>query len=414
MRRPRSAFLNALPSLFLLFPLALQAQDSPQWRGPNRDGVIPSYTGPQTWPNQLKQKWQVNVGTGYSSPLLVGKNIFTFARQGEQEVVSCLDLDTGRVLWRTTYDAPYTLNPIARAHGKGPKSTPAFSMGRLFTLGIGGILSSWDAKSGKLLWQREFSSEFRKTSPEFGTATSPVVDGKLVIAFVGGDNSGALIAFDAESGRTVWKWAGDGPAYASPIIVDLAGGRQVVTQSQEKIIGVSAADGKLLWSLPFTTPYVQNIITPILFKDLLIFSGLEQGVMAVRVSRNGQMWKPEKVWENKSASFYMSDPVINGGRLFGMSHRNKGQFVALDAATGKSLWETNGRAGDNTAVLTGGDKLFLLTSDAELIIAKASGAAFQEIRRYTVAKSSTYAHPVIAGKNVLVKDTETLTLWSVD
>jgi outer membrane protein assembly factor BamB len=235
--------------------MVLNAQDSPQWRGPNRDGMIPSYAGPQGWPDQLKQKWQANVGIGYSSPLLVGKNIFTFTRQGEKEVVTCLDLDTGRTLWQNSYAAPYTVNPIARAHGSGPKSTPAFSAWRLFTLGIGGILSSWDAKSGKLLWQREFSSDFKATSPDFGTATSPIVDGKLVIAFVGGNGSGALMAFDVESGKTVWEWAGDGPSYASPIIVDISGTRQVVTQSQEEIIGVSAAEGKLLWSIPFTTPY---------------------------------------------------------------------------------------------------------------------------------------------------------------
>ena len=398
----------------MLSSLALWAQDSPQWRGPNRDGIIASYAGPQTWPVQLKQKWQIKVGIGHSSPLLVGKNIFTFTRQGEQEVVSCLDMETGNVLWREPYAAPYKVNPIAGAHGAGPKSTPAFSNGKLFTLGIGEILSAWDAKSGKLLWRREFSSEFKATSPEFGTATSPIVDGKLVIAFVGGKGSGALMAFDIESGKIIWKWAGDGPSYASPIIADIAGVRQVVTQSQEKIIGVSVADGKLIWSVPFKTPYEQNIITPILFKDLLIFSGVEQGVFAMKVTRNGQEWKPERAWENKAAAFYMSDPVINGGQLFGMSHKNKGQFVAMDAATGKSLWESNGRVADNTAVLTGGDKLFLLTSDAELIVAKASGAAFQELNRYTVAKSTTYAHPVIAGKNVLVKDTENLTLWSVD
>ncbi len=414
MFRPRYVSLTALLLFFLLFPMVLQAQDSPQWRGPNRDGMIPSYAGPQTWPDQLKQKWQINVGIGYSSPLLVGKNIFTFTRQGEQEIVSCLDMDTGRVLWREAYAAFYKVNPVARTHGAGPKSTPAFFSGKLFTLGIGGILSAWDAKSGNLLWHREFSSDFKSTSPDFGTATSPVVDGKLVIAFVGGNGSGALMAFDVESGKTVWKWAGDGPSYASPIIVGISGTHQVVTQSQEKIIGVSAADGKLLWSIPFTTPYVQNIITPIPFKDLLIFSGLEQGVFAMRITQNGQTWKTEKIWENESASFYMSDPVINGGQLYGMSHRNKGQFVALDAATGKSLWESNGRVADNTAILTGADNLFLLTSDAELIVAKASGAAFQEIKRYTVAKGTTYAHPVITGKSILVKDTDSLTLWSIE
>jgi len=110
----------------------------------------------------------------------------------------------------------------------------------------------------------------------------------------------------------------------------------------------------------------------------------------------------------------MSDPVPNGGRIFGMSHKNKGQFVAIDAAMGKTLWESNGRVGDNTTVLTGGDKLFLLTSDAELIVAQATSPAFQEIRRYTVAKSAVYAHPVITGKNILIKDAETLALWSAE
>lgn len=400
--------------LFLLIPLSLKAQDSPQWRGPNRDGIIPSYAGPKTWPEQLKQKWQLNIGAGHSSPLLAGKTIYVFTRQGEQEVVTSLDLDSQKVLWRDAYDAPYTLNPIAKAHGKGPKSTPAISSGRLFTLGIAEILSCYDAKSGKALWRRDFSSEFKATSPEFGTSTSPVVDGKLVIAFIGGRDTGALMAFDTETGKSVWKWSGDGPGYASPIIVDAAGVRQIVTQSQKKIVGVRVADGQLLWELPFNTPYVQNIITPIVYRDLIIFSGLEQGVTAIKIVRNGPGVKPEKVWENKAVSFYMSDPVINEGRLFGMGYRNKGSFVALDASTGKTLWETAGREGDNTAVLTGGDKVFLLTSDAVLIVAKASSTAFEPIRRYQVAKSLVYAHPVISGSNILVKDVENLTLWSAE
>jgi outer membrane protein assembly factor BamB len=414
MARTRLAFSIALLLTILAYPLILQAQDSPQWRGPNRDGVIPSYAGPQTWPEQLRQKWQVTVGIGHSTPLLVGKSVFVFARQGEQEVASCLDLDSGKLLWRDAYDAPYTMHQAARPHGKGPKSTPAYSEGRLFTLGISGILSSYDAKSGKLRWRREFSTEFKTTSPYFGTATSPIVDGKRVIAFVGGHDSGALIAFDTDTGKTIWQWAADGPAYASPVIFDAAGIRQLVTQSQQKIVGLSAADGRLLWSLPFTTPYVQNIITPLIYKDLLIFSGLEQGVLAIKLLQNGQTWKPEKIWENKEASFYMSDPVIHEGRLFGMSHKDKGQFVALEAATGKILWKTAGREGDNAAVLTGGDKLFLLTSDADLIVAEANATGFRPLRRYTVAKSQTYAHPVISGKSILIKDVETLTLWSLD
>jgi outer membrane protein assembly factor BamB len=403
-------------TFFILFQslVAFSAQDSPQWRGPNRDGVIPSYAAPQAWPEQLKQKWQVSVGIGHSTPLLVKDRVYTLTRQGEEEVVSCLEFATGKQIWRDAYAVPYTMHPAAKGHGKGPKSTPVFNSGKIFTLGISGALSSYNAKDGKLRWRREFAADFKTTSPYFGTATSPVVEGKHVIAYVGGHDSGALTAFDAETGKTVWSWTGDGPAYASPIIVTLGSVRQIVTQSQKNIIGVAAADGKLLWSIPFNTPHVQNIITPVLFKDVLIFSGLEQGIAAIKVTQSGDKWTTEKVWENSTAGFYMSDPVLNGNLLFGMSHRNKGQFVAVDAATGKTLWESPGRAADNAAILIGGDNLFLLTSDATLIVAKTSGTAFEQIRSYTVAKSPTWAHPVISGKNILIKDQETLTLWSVE
>jgi len=416
MTKPNPMMKPALLLFFILphFLLSLSAQDWPQWRGANRDGTILSYAEPKVWPEQLTQKWQVNVGIGHSSPLLVQKKIYLLTRQGEQEVVTCLDLDTGKQVWRDAYPAPYTMNPVATAHGKGPKATPVFHAGKLFTLGISGILSGYDAGSGKLLWRREVAAEFKTTSPYFGTATSPVVERGLVIAHVGGHDSGALTAFDIASGKTVWNWSGDGPAYASPIVVDLGGARQIVTQSQKNIIGVSVADGKLLWSLPFTTAYVQNIITPILFKDTLIFSGLDKGVMAIRLVPGGGEWKTEKVWENSAAAFYMSTPVLNGNLLFGLSHKNRGQFVALDAATGKTLWTTTGREGENAAILTAGDKLFLLTNNAELIVARVNSTAFEPLRRYTVANSPIWAHPLIMGRNILVKDLENLTSWSLE
>jgi outer membrane protein assembly factor BamB len=404
----------ALLCVLLLFLPLLAAQDWPQWRGPNRDGSMLTFAEPKAWPDRLQQTWQVNVGIGHSTPLLVNKRIYVFARQGDMEIVSCLDFDTGKQIWRDAYAAPYTVNPVARAHGTGPKSTPLFHAGKLFTLGISGIFSSYEAESGKLRWRREFSAEFKSTSPYFGTATSPVGERGLVIVHVGGHDSGALTAFDAETGKTVWSWNGDGPAYASPIVVTLGDTRQIVTQSQKNIIGVSAADGKLLWRIPFTTAYVQNIITPVLFKDTLIFSGLDKGVMAIRLAKSGGEWKPEKIWENPAVAFYMSNPVLNHDVLFGMSHKNQGQFVALDAATGKTLWTSAGREGENAALVSAGDKLFLLTNDAELIVAKASRTAFEPLRRYTVANSPTWANPLFSGKCILIKDAETLTLWSLE
>jgi len=390
------------------------AQDWPQWRGPGRDGLITSFREPKAWPAQLEQAWQVTVGTGHSSPLVEGRRVYLLSRQGEQEVVFCLDLETGKPIWRDLYQAPYTVNSAAIRHGKGPKSTPVLQGGTLFTLGIGGILSAYDAGSGRLRWRREFASEYPKTSPLYGAAMSPIVERGLLIAHVGGHGNGALCAFDAETGRTVWSWKGDGPAYSSPIAADVGGTRQVVTQSQKSVIAVSPVDGTLLWSLPFTTAYDQNAVTPVVSGDTVIVSGLDNGVRAYRIARAGNMWHPERVWENRDVSFYMSTPVLAGGTLYGMSHRNKGSFIALDARTGAALWATPGRAGDNAAVLVAGETLLLLTTDGELIVSRATRTGFEERRRYTVAASPTWAHPVVTRAGIVVKDAETLALWRLE
>ncbi len=410
--------MKRLVLTFLLLGLAhtrflAMTQDWPQWRGPHRDGIITSPVHAD-WPEQLKQRWQVVVGAGHSSPLLVNQRVYLLTRQGDQEVVSCIGFDTGKILWQDKYPAPYTMNRAATSHGKGPKSTPVFDSGRVFTFGISGILSSYDAGSGRLRWRKAFADQFTRTSPLYGASMSPLVDKGLLIVHVGGHDGGALIALSAETGERIWSWGGDGPGYASPIIAELAGVRQVVTQTQSNLIGVSAADGKLLWQIPFTTAYVQNIITPISRKQTLIFSGLDKGVFAVSVNRSSGKWKTDRIWENTDVSFYMSTPVLAGDVLFGLSHKRRGQIVALDAQTGRTLWATEGRGGEYAAVLGAGERLIFLTNDAELIVAKASRAAYEQLRRYTVAKSPTWAHPVVAGKRILVKDAETLTSWSMD
>lgn len=386
------------------------SQDWPQWRGPNRDGVAAGFQAPKSWPAQLKLKWKATVGEGYSSPTVAGRQVFLLSRQGEQEVVSSFDLETGKLLWRDSYPAAYEMNPAARSHGKGPKSTPVVGGGRLYTLGIGGVLSCYDTAAGKLRWRKEFG----QTSPLYGTAMSPLLDGRLLIAHVGGHGRGALTAFDAETGAVRWSWDGDGPGYASPIAVGMDGVRQVVTQSQDHLAGVSAADGALLWKLPFRTPYTQNIVTPVLHRDLLIFSGLGQGVFAVRVARQGNGWAAAEVWRNSDVSMYMNSPVLAGNLLFGMSHRNKGQFFCLDAASGKTLWKDDGRQGENAAVLLAGAVLLILTNDGELIVTHPTDKGLQPVQRYRVADSATWAHPALVGNRILVKDAATLALWSVE
>ena len=210
----------AVMCALLVAPVGLAAQsagpDWPQFRGPNRDGALASFAEPKAWPDRLTQRWKVEVGEGHATPVLVGGRIYTFTRQGANEVIQALDAATGKAVWQTRYAAPVTVNPAAQAHGPGPKSTPTFANGRLYTIGMGGIVTAFDAASGKQLWQKPAG----KTLPLYGTSTSPLVDGSLVIVHIGGDGQGALTAFDSNTGDVKWSWAGDGPSSASPLRSD--------------------------------------------------------------------------------------------------------------------------------------------------------------------------------------------------
>jgi outer membrane protein assembly factor BamB len=379
-----------------------------QWRGPRRDGTVTAAL-PATWPATLTKRWELRVGAGHASPVVAGDRVVVHAREGDREVTRAIALATGKEIWRDEYAAPYTVNSAARAHGAGPKSTPTIAGGRVFTFGIGGILSGLDLKTGKLLWRTPPPAAL----PEYGTAMSPLAEGALVIVHLGGRNNGALTAFDAATGAVRWRWDGDGPAYASPVVATIGGTRHLITQTQQSIVSVNAANGALLWRAPFSTPFNQNAVTPIVSGDLVIYSGLDAGVTAVRLARKGNQWVASPAWKNDQVSMYMSSPVIIGKTLYGLSHRNSGQFFALDLVTGKTLWTSKGREGENASIIAAGPLLLLSTTNAELIVAKANPAKFEEVRRYTVANSAVWAHPAIAPRAVLVKDVDKLILWSL-
>jgi len=388
------------------------AQDWPQWRGPGRDGIASLPPG-SAWPKSLKLAWKASVGEGHSSPVVAGDRVFVFARQGEVEELLALDLGTGRVLWRQGEPVPYTVNAAAMSHGKGPKSTPAVRDGKVYTLGISGMLTCREAATGRVVWRMDPKGRFRETSPLYGAAQSPLLDAGLLIVHLGGHDDGALMAFDAATGAVKWERKGEGPAYASPVVADVAGLRQVIAFTQEHLSGFSAASGAALWTLPFTTDYTQNAVTPVVRGSTVYYSGLGNGVHAVEIVRRGEAFAAEPRWSNAEVSAYMSSPVLDGDVLYGLSHRKKGQLFALDARTGRTLWTTDGRQGDNASLVVVGDALVALTTEAELLVARKDPRAFTPLATYTVAQSPVWAHVAVVPAGFLVKDAASLALWTL-
>ncbi len=388
------------------------ASDWPQWRGPSRTGVA-SIPAPASWPQSLVKSWRVEVGIGHSSPVVQGERVFQLSRQGEREVLRAVALSTGTQLWEQSYAAPYTMNPAATSHGKGPKSTPLAAGGRLFTLGIAGTLSAHDAATGRVLWRSDFSDRFAATSPLYGSAASPMIAGEKLLIHLGGPGRGALLALEPETGEQIWSWSGDGPGYASPIVATFENVEQVVTQTDAHVVGIELASGKLLWSIPFTTPYDQNVVTPVVYGDRLVLSGLDADTFEVEMELGGAGFAPKEQWRSET-TFYMSTPVLAADRILGFSNQKKGQIVALDPRTGRRLWESEGRLGDNGSVVLWGSFLLVLTNGGELLVLDAAADKFSPVRNYTVAESPTWAHPVPTTAGVLVKDESSLTLWKLE
>ena len=385
--------------------------DWPQWRGPNRDGTLAAFAEPKSWPDQLTKRWKIEIGTGYATPIVVGNRVFAFSRQEDNEVMRAIDAGSGKIIWTTSYAAPFKMNPATARHGPGPKSTPTYSNGRLFTLGISGIVTAFDANSGKMLWQKPAGP----VEPLFHTAQSALVDRGVVILHVGGHKQGALTAFDPATGAVKWSWDGDGPGYGSPIVAEIGGTRQVIVFSQENLIGVDASNGQLLWKTPFTARSITNSITPLVYEGhTVIVSGQGKPLTAYNISKKEGQWTAELAWENDKLSLSFSNAVLVGDAVFSMSAMNSGQFFWADAKTGKTLWTSNPRQAGNAAIVHAGSLLFVLKDDAELMVARSNPGGFEPIKTYTVADSATWPAPSISGNRIFVRDLSTLALWTID
>jgi outer membrane protein assembly factor BamB len=385
------------------------------WLGPERNGWVAGFQPPDEWPAQLEQVWQVDVGTGYGSPLVSGGRVYQHARQGEEEVVWCLDVDAGDVIWRRSDTVPFQIGGGAEKHGKGPKSCPALADGRLFTLSITGRLSAWDAESGDLLWGRDFADRFDKTHPYWGASTSPLVDGDRVIVHFGSDDRGALIALDVDTGDEIWSHGDDGASYASPILVEIDGVRQIVELNMRAIVSVESDSGRFLWEYPY--PQVstdQNMVTPVFYRGLVLQGGENRGIRCIEPQLKDGAWTVEERWHQEDVALDMSTAVINGDLLYGFSHYSVGQLFCLDPLTGDVLWKGPGRTGENVMFLSIPGHVVALIDTGELQIIAASGDGHETIASYQVAETpSTWAPPVLLDGGILVKDERTLTRWSI-
>lgn len=382
----------------------------PQWRGPQRDGKVHGFSAPSPWPAELKQKWSVPVGQGVATPALVDQRIYLFTRQGSEEVILCLDARSGKEIWSDRYEAVAVTGAPSRF--PGPRSSPAVAEGKVVTLGVGGVLSCWNAEDGRLLWRKD---PYSGAVLRFFTAVSPLIADGMAIVQVGKEDNGGILALNLDSGQPRWEWTQDGPAYGSPVLMNVQAVRQVVAFTQTKLVGLTVADGKLLWELSF--PPLErsyNSVSPIVDGQTVIYAGAQRGTFAVRIEKQGDSWAPHTLWENKIVAPKYNTPVLHQGFLYGLS--DTGYLFCLNAADGTLAWQdqTQYDRGGFGAIVDAGSVLFFLSTDGQLIILEPHEKECKRVVSYKVASAQTYAHPVIDGSRIYIKDQENLALWTLE
>ena len=404
-----SKTLKKLFTLVLaLFTLSgIQGQDWPGWRGENRDGIVKGFILPDVWPGQLTRVWQQKVGLGDASVAFVGGKLFLNVKQDENEKALCLDAATGKTIWTTILNPAPEVTGGARTH-PGPRSTPTVKNGKVYLIGAGGRLNCLDANTGKVIWKNENYTEV----PVFFAAMSPlIVDGKC-IAHLNGKENGTVVAFNADNGEIVWKLKGEPSTYSSPLLMKLGNEEIIVLQTETDVIGISKT-GKLLWKFP--TPGEQrfyNSSTPVIDGQNIILCGQGKGTKSVKLEKSGDTYSVTENWVNPDFGTSFNTPILKDGYLYAHEAR-LGKLYCLNAVSGKTCWADTTSQNRFASILDLGKILLSLPAHGRMLFYEPNPEKYVQKVMYKVSESEVYAHPLVVGDKIFVKEQEMLTCWQV-
>ncbi len=383
----------------------------PQWRGPTRDG---QFTGP-TWPakldaNHLGQVWRVELGPSYSGPIVAGDRVFTTESKGKKfETVLALDRKTGKELWRVQWEGAMTVPFFAKSNGDWIRSTPALDGVRLYVAGMRDVLVCLDTATGAERWRKDFVKELGTALPDFGFVCSPLVEGDAVYVQAGG----SLAKLDKLTGKILWQAMQDkggmmGSAFSSPMFATLAGKKQLVVQTREKLAGVDPADGKVLWEQPIEAFRGMNILTPVADKDMLFTSAYGGKTIGFKIAQADGKFTVTEAWRHK-AQGYMSTPVVIDGVAY--THLKSQRVMAIEVATGRELWTSEQSFGKYMNLVAQGDRILALDQGGKLFLFRANREKFDLLDQRKLTSAETWAHLAVAGDELFVRELNALVAY---
>ena len=405
------------------FGMELTAQDWPQWRGKNRDGVSKETGLNLDWSEkQPTLKWVYRQsGFGYTAPVIVGTTLYSQGGSGGKDFAFALDVNTGKEKWKQELGAEFEQD-----RGNGPRGSVTVDGDKLYLIRGGGQLHCLSAADGKMIWEKDFTKDFDgKLMSRWGYSESPLIDGNLVVCSPGGD-SGTMIALDKNTGTLVWRtkeWT-DQASHSSAIVVEVGGIRQYIQQGNKGVAGILSKDGKLLWKIdypPAARSAAAVIPTPV-FQDNMVYvtNGYGNGCMGIRLAKEGDQIKADTIYTGKIIENQHGGVVLINDHVYGFSERPTSSWVCQNLKTGAVVWSQSGQdAGIGKGVVIGiNDRLLCQDERTGLIVvAAAAPSGWKEFGRMEFPErmvddpsmdKAVWTHPVIANGHLYLRDQDLL------
>jgi outer membrane protein assembly factor BamB len=376
------------------------------FRGPKRDGNYEARPVLTSWPSGgLSPIWKQPIGLGFASFAIADGRAYTIEQRRAQEVVAAYDIGTGRELWKQAWNAQYS-----DSTGDGPRSTPTWDQGRLYALGATGELRCIDANTGSVIWGKNILTDNQAENLQWAMAASPLIVDDKVIVLPGGTSGKSVVAYNKMTGAPVWKVLNDRQAYVSPMLVELAGRRQIVVVSASRVVGLAPENGALLWNYPWDTDMGINVSQPVMVdrNRFFISSGYGKGAALVEVKGSGSTFTATTIWENINMKNKFNSSVLHNGYVYGL---DEGILTCLDVNTGERKWK-GGRYGYGQVILASGH--LILTSDSgDLALVKATPDQYTEVARFSALQGQTWNYPAIADGRLLVRNANEMAAYDI-
>lgn len=400
-----------LPSVFVgLLAARANAGDWPQFLGPTRDGVADETGLATSWPaDGPRVVWQRRVGRGWSGLVVAGERLILFHRVRDNEVVECLGAADGKPLWTFAYSTGYVDD---FNFDTGPRATPLIADTHVYTLGAEGKMHCLDLATGKKVWDRALNDDYQAAKGFFGVATSPVLEGDVLLVNLGGKDAG-IVALNKDTGKEVWKATNHAASYSSPVLATIDGARHALFLTREGIVSLDPANGKVRFTKRWRSRNNAsvNAATPVVVGNQAFFStSYDTGAILLTARKDSF----EEVWSNdESMSNHYATAIHHDGYLYGFHGRQerKASLNCTEWKTGKVQWSQE-RFGCGS-MIRAGDQLIILGEDGELVLAEATPKGYKEKARAQVLGSACRAQIALANGRLYGRDTRKLVCWEV-